>query len=146
MTDPIASMLTQIRNASAVGLSTVDVPFSKLKYEIAKILEKNGLTEKTAEKKGKEFKKNKESKRVIEITLKYDDKESKDEGARYHQPVISGLRKVSKPGQRIYLPYQKIKKVKGGYGISIVSTSKGLMTDKETRKQKIGGEIICEVW
>jgi small subunit ribosomal protein S8 len=122
-------MLTQIRNTQAVGHSTLDIPFSNLKYEIAKILVKEGLIEKV-ERKGKK------SKKSIKITLKYQD----------GVPVISGLKRISKPGQRIYLDFHKIKKVKGGYGIAIISTSKGLMTDKEARKQKIGGEVLCEIW
>lgn len=126
--DPISDMLTSIRNAIAVKKSTVFVPFSKLKYEIAKLLEKEGFVEKIR-KKGK--------KRVfIEIDLKYS-----QEG-----PVIQGIKRISKPGQRIYLPYTKIKKVKAGYGIAIISTSRGLMTDREAKKRKLGGEIICEIW
>ena len=127
--DPISDMLTSIKNAQAVRHPMVDTPFSNLKYEIAKILEKNGFIEKV-EKKGKKTKK------IIEITLKYDNK----------IPAISGLKRISKPGQTIYLGHRKIKRVKGGYGIAIISTSKGLMTDKEARKQKIGGEVICEIW
>jgi len=129
MTDPITDMLNRIRNAQAVLKETVEVPFSNFKYEIAKILEKNGFIEKV-EKKGKKTKK------IIEITLKYDNK----------IPAISGLKRISKPGQTIYLGHRKIKRVKGGYGIAIISTSKGLMTDKEARKQKLGGEVICEAW
>ena len=129
MTDPITDMLNRIKNAQAVFHQTVDIPFSNLKYEIAKILEKQGFVEKI-EKKGKKVKK------FIEITLKYDNK----------VPAISGLKRISKPGQRIYLPAKKIKSVRRGYGIAIISTSKGLMTDKEARKQKLGGEILCEIW
>jgi len=127
--DPITDMLNRIRNAQAVLHPAVSVPFSNLKYEIAKILEKQGFIEKV-EKKGKK------AKRTIEIILRYTDK----------TPAISGLRRISKPGQRIYQNYQEIKKVKGGYGVAIISTSKGLMTDKEARKQKIGGEALCEIW
>ena len=76
------------------------------------------------------------TKKSIEVTLKYEDK----------TPAISGLKKISKPGQRIYLNSHKVKKVKGGYGMAIISTSKGLMTDKEARRQKLGGEVICEIW
>lgn len=127
--DPISDMLTQIRNAQAVGHPTVEVPFSNLKYEIAKILERNGFVEKV-EKEGKKVK------RTISLCLKYENK----------IPKIAGLKRISKPGQRIYLKTEKIKPVKSGYGIAIISTSKGLMTNKEARKQKIGGEIICEIW
>ncbi len=127
--DPISDMLTSIRNALAVKRETVKVPFSNLKFEIAKILEKKGFIEK-AEK--KETKKRKE----IEIKLKYEN----------GLPAISGLKRVSKPGQRVYLPAKKIKKVKGGYGIAIISTSKGILTDKEAKKLKVGGEVLCEIW
>ena len=122
-------MLNRIRNAQAVLKEAVDVPFSNLKYEIAKILEKEKLIKK-AEKKGKK------NKKIIEITLRYEGK----------VPVISGLKRISKSGQRIYASTKRIKPVKGGYGIAIVSTSKGLMTNKEAKKQKLGGEIICEIW
>jgi small subunit ribosomal protein S8 len=127
--DPIADMLTSIRNAQAVLKETVKIPFSKFKLELAKVLEKNGFVKKV-EKKGRGIK------RVIEIKLKYEDK----------IPVISGLKKISKPGQRIYAGAAEIKPVRSGYGISIISTSKGLMTDKEVRKQNIGGEVICKIW
>ncbi len=129
MTDPISDILNRIRNAQPVGKEIVEVPFSNLKYEIAKILVKYGFIEKV-EKKGKKAKKN------IEITLKYKDR----------IPAILGLKRISKPGQRIYLSYQKIKRVKGGFGIAIISTSKGLMANKEAKKQKLGGEVICEIW
>lgn len=156
MVDPIADLLNRIKNAQAVNLSTVEVPFSKLKFEIVKILEREGFVEK-AEKKRKKIKKGESKpKPFIEILLKYEDKtpaksarsdsETRREVRPKGRPAISGLKKISKPGQRIYLPWKKIKRVKGGYGIAIISTSKGLMTDKEARKQKIGGEVICEIW
>jgi small subunit ribosomal protein S8 len=126
---PIADMLNRIRNAQAVQKETVEVPFSNINLEIAKILEKNDFVGK-AEKKGKKMKK------IIEIDLKYDGK----------TPAVSGLKIISRPGQRIYVQSKHIKIVRGGYGISIVSTSKGLMTNKEARKQKVGGELICEIW
>jgi small subunit ribosomal protein S8 len=129
MTDPITDLLNRIRNAQAVFHPTVEIPFSNLKYEITKILEKERFIEKT-EKKGKKARK------TIEIVLKYDGK----------IPAISGLRKISKPGQRIYKSLKDIKPVKGGYGVLIISTSKGLMIDKEARKKRLGGEILCEVW
>lgn len=125
MTDPIADMLNQIKNAQAVSLETVELPFSNLRYEVAKILKDNDFV-KEIEKKGRRPKK------VLIVSLK--------------ESGISGLKKVSKPGQRMYLPYKKIGRVKGGYGIAIISTSKGLMTDKQVRKQKLGGEVFCEIW
>lgn len=127
--DPITDFLNRIRNAQAVGHPTVSIPFSSLNYEIAKILEKKGFI-------GKVEKRRKKVKGLIEITLKYVEK----------KPAISGLKRVSKPGQRIYLPAKKIRRVKGGYGIAIISTSKGLMANGEARKKKLGGEIICEIW
>lgn len=126
--DPISDMLTIIRNAQAVAHPAVSIPFSNLKYEIAKILEREGFVEKV-EKKGRKIKK------FIEINLKYDGK----------KPAISKAKRISKPGQRIYAPYKEIKKIKGGYGFAIISTSAGLMTDKEAKKKKLGGEIICEI-
>lgn len=130
MTDPITDMLNRIRNAQAVGKTEVLIPFSNIKNEIALILAKEGFVvqaQKTAKGKAK----------ILKVTLKY------EEGGL---PKISGLKRVSKPGQRIYEGKDELKKVRGGYGISILSTPKGLMTNSEAKKQKIGGEIICQVW
>lgn len=129
MTDPICDMLNRIRNAEMVFKEKIEVPYSKIKNEIARILQENGFIL-GFEKKGKK------NRKILEIYLKYDGK----------TPAISGLRRVSKPGQRIYKGFKEIKPVKSGYGIAIISTSKGLMTDREAKKRKIGGEIICEVW
>ena len=129
MTDPIADMLTRIRNAQAVGLATVTIPFSRIKQDIADILEKAEFVEKS-DSKGRKTKKD------IEIILKYKDGKG----------MISGLKRISKPGQRIYLPYTEIKRVREGFGMAIVSTSKGIMTDRDAKYQKLGGEIICEIW
>lgn len=138
--DPISRMLTSIRNAQAVLKPTVAIPFSNLKYEIAKILERERFVEK-AEKKGKKIKK------TIEITLKYLPRNENSLLRGQDQiPAISGLKRISKLGQRIYINHKAIKPVKGGYGIAIISTSKGLLTNKEARKQKLGGELICEIW
>jgi small subunit ribosomal protein S8 len=127
--DPIADMLTIIRNALAVSKESVELPFSKLKFEVVKVLEKEGFVEKI-EKKGRGVNK------VIEIKLKYEDK----------KPTISNLKRVSKQGQRIYLGVKDLKPVRSGFGILIISTSKGLMTAKEAKKKKLGGEVLCEVW
>ena len=129
MVDPISDMLNRIRNAQAVLKETVDFPFSNLKYEIAKVLEKSGLVGKVEKKK----KKSEKGKKIqlnpfLEITLKYEDK----------KPFISGLKRVSKSGQRIYTPFKEIQKVRGGYGIAIISTSKGIMTDSEAKKEDVG--------
>jgi small subunit ribosomal protein S8 len=127
--DPVADMLTKIRNAQVVLHPMVSVFYSDLKYEIIKILERYGFIEKI-EKKGRK------TKRTIDIYLKYQDK----------VPAISGLRKISKPGQRIYSGFQTMSRIKKNSGILVVSTPKGVMSDIEARKQKLGGEIICEIW
>jgi small subunit ribosomal protein S8 len=129
--DPISNMLTSIRNAQAVSHQTVDLPFSILKYKILKIFEKREFIEKVE-------KKSLKNKKILRIFLKYNN----------GKPAISGIRRISKPGQRIYVSTKKIRKVKSGYGLSIISTSKGtgLMTDREAGEQKVGGEIICEIW
>ncbi len=129
MTDPISDMLIRIKNAQAVGHPTVDIPYSRIKYQIVLILEREGFIEKVE----KKFRRNK---RIIKIFLKYENQE----------PKIIEMKRVSKPGRRVYLPYKKIKAPKGGYGVAIISTSQGLMTDKEARKRHLGGEVICEVW
>jgi len=129
MTDPITDMLNQIRNAQAVEKTEVLIPLSKIKNEIATILFREGFL-------GEVKKAVKGKTKALKIILKYDN----------GVPAIAGLKRVSKPGQRIYDSVHDIKKVHGGYGISIISTSKGLMTNKEAKKQKLGGEIICQVW
>jgi len=129
MTDPITDMLNQIRNAQAVAKAEVSVPLSNFKYEIAKILMQEGFINEVK-------KTNRRKDKIIRIILKYND------GA----PAISGLKKVSKPGQRIYKKTSEIKSIKGGQGIAIVSTPQGLMTNKKARKLKLGGEVICEIW
>ena len=129
MTDPITDMLNRIRNGLAAKKEQVVVPYSDLKNEVAQMLEKGGFI-------GKIEKKGRKAKKVIEIALKYNEGE----------PAILGMKKVSKPGQRIYVSSQKIRPVRGGYGISIISTSQGLMTDKDAKRKKIGGEILCEIW
>ena len=129
MTDPITDMLNQIRNAKAVEKPEVSIPLSKAKYEVAKILAQEGFI-------GEVKKVVKGKMKSMKIVLKYDEGVSK----------ISNLRRVSKPGQRIYAKVSEIKRVKGGYGISVISTSKGLMTNKEAYRLKLGGEVICEVW
>ena len=136
MTDPITDMFNRIKNAQAVDHPTVDIPWSGIKYEIAKILEKNGFIE-GAERRGRH------PARYIRVVLKY---ESQGSSGVRPIPAIRGLRRISKPGQRIYLASQEIKKVRGGTGIAIISTPQGVMTGKEARKQKVGGEVLCEVW
>ncbi len=129
MTDPITDMLNQIRNAQAVDKTDITILHSKIKQEIANILSKEGFV-------GEVKKATVGSKKMLKIVLKYDN----------GIPAIAGLKRISKPGQRIYAASLDIKKVHGGYGISVVSTSRGLMTSKEARKHKLGGEIICNIW
>ena len=127
-TDPISDMLTRIRNAASTHKSEVVMPYSKLKHNLANILAKEGYVAEVKVREG--------ALKELEITLKY-------EG---NQSVLTDLKRVSKPGQRIYVPMDKIPRAAGGLGITILSTSRGLMTDKEARKQKYGGEVICQIW
>jgi len=122
-------MLNRIRNAQAVSHQTVDIPFSKLKAEIAKILGEEKFLTKVDIKRIKKEK-------ILKLSLKYDQEKG----------VISGLKRISRPGQRIYSDFKGIKKIKKKSGIVILSTSKGLMTDKEARRKKLGGEVLCEIW
>jgi small subunit ribosomal protein S8 len=133
--DTVANMLTMIRNAQAVAKPTVVVSFSRLKYDVAKILERRGFVT-GVEKKSRKMKKTTKVWPCLEISLKYVDK----------IPAISGYKKVSKPGQRIYVAASDIKRVKQGHGIGVVSTSKGLLTEYEAKKQNVGGEMLCEIW
>ena len=130
MTDPIADMLTRIRNANTVGLDTVDVPASKMKKSIAEILADEGYI------KGFDvIDDNKQG--TIRIEMKY--------GAGKER-VISGIKKISKPGLKVYAKAEDVPKVLGGLGVAIISTSKGVISDKEARKLGVGGEVICYVW
>lgn len=129
-TDPIADMLTRIRNANSAKHNTVDIPASNMKRAIAQILFDEGYIASFEEIKD-------EKQGIIRITLKYDEK-----GKR----VISGLKRISKPGLRIYVSKDEIPEVLNGLGIALVSTSKGLKTDKDARNEGLGGEVICYVW
>ena len=129
ITDPIADMLTRIRNANTQRHETVDVPSSKLKKSIAEILLKEGYI-----KSFEEIEDNAQG--IIRITLKYVNK----------QKVITGLKRISKPGLRVYATKDELPKVLGGLGIALISTSKGIMTDKNARKEGIGGEVLAFVW
>lgn len=137
MLDPISDMLTRIRNAQEAGHSEVVFPFSNLKLAIAKILEKEKFADFV-----EMLKKNEENKfDKIKIVLKYE-----KVGNNKKIPAISEIKRISKEGKRIYLKKDEIKKVKSGFGIAVISTSKGIMTGKEARKLGLGGEYICEVW
>ncbi|HCE73913.1 MAG: 30S ribosomal protein S8 [Lachnospiraceae bacterium] len=131
MNDPIADMLTRIRNANTAKHDTVDVPVSKMKTAIANILVDEGYIAKY-EITGEGVQKN------LHITLKY----GKDKNER----IISGIKRISKPGLRVYAGSEDMPKVLGGLGIAIVSTNKGVITDKEARKQHVGGEVLAFVW
>jgi small subunit ribosomal protein S8 len=130
MTDPIADMLTRIRNGSKAKLEKVDIPSSKLKLEIAKILKDEGYI--------KNLKMVKDRRQgVIRVYLKYTDDEA---------PVIQGLKRVSKPGCRVYAGNDAIPKVMAGLGVAILSTPKGVQTGKQAKKDNVGGEVLCHVW
>ena len=130
MSDPIADMLTRIRNANIVRHETVEIPASKVKREIAEILKKEGFI--------RDAEYVQDSKQgIIRLFLKY---------GSNNERVISGLKRISKPGLRVYTKSQEIPRVLGGLGIAIISTSKGVMTDKDARQSKAGGEVICYVW
>lgn len=130
LSDPVADYLARLRNAISAKHDKVDIPASRIKLEITRILKEEGFIQ--------NFKMQEEEKKqgTIRILLKYSN------GA----PVISGLKQVSKPGRRVYSPKEKIPKVIGGLGISIVSTSRGIMTGEQSHKTGVGGEILCEVW
>lgn len=130
MTDPIADMLTRIRNAVAVGHERVTIPASKTKEALARVLAAEGFIDRyevKAAERGSE----------LMLVLRYGERRA---------PVIRGVRRVSKPGHRVYSPAAEIPRVQGGLGISIVSTSQGLMADREARRRRLGGEIMAEVW
>ncbi len=130
MTDPIADMLTRIRNASKAKLEKEDIPSSKLKLEIAKILKDEGYI--------KNLKMVKDRRQgVIRVYLKYTDEEA---------PVIQGLKRVSRPGCRVYVGNDTIPKVMAGLGVAILSTPKGIQTGKQAKKENVGGEVLCHVW
>lgn len=130
MTDPVADMLTRIRNANTAGHSSVEIPASKMKKNIAEILVKEGYIRsyevKEDDKQG-----------IIKVQMKY--------GAD-KQKVISGIKKISKPGLKVYAKSNDVPKVLGGLGVAIISTSNGLITDKEARSLGVGGEVVCYVW
>lgn len=130
MTDPIADMLTRIRNGNNAKHDSVDIPASNIKKELAQILLDEGFI--------KGFDVIEDGKQgIIRVELKY---------GNYNEKVLSGIKRISKPGLRVYVKNDEIPRVLGGLGIAILSTSKGIMTDKDARKEGIGGEVICYVW
>ena len=130
VTDPISDLLTRLRNASMVSKPSVSIPHSNFKLELAKLLKNEGYVS-DVKVSGEGVKK------LIDIDMKYS-----DEG----MSVISGMHRLSKPGQRVYSSFDKLPRNNGGLGTVIVSTSRGLLSDSEARKRKLGGELICEVW
>ena len=130
MSDPIADMLTRIRNAGKAKFNRVDIPGSKLKTELAKVLMEEGFI--------RNYKFIKDKKQgVLRVYLKYDDEQTS---------AIFGLKRISKPSRRIYVKGKDVKPVLNGMGIAILSTSKGIMTDKKARAEKVGGEVLCNIW
>ncbi len=130
MSDPIADMLTRIRNAGKAKFNRVDIPGSRLKTEIAKILMEEGYI--------RNYKFIKDKKQgILRIYLKYDDRQTS---------AIFGLERVSKPSRRVYVNRKDVKPVLNGMGIAILSTSRGIMTDKKARTERVGGEILCNIW
>jgi small subunit ribosomal protein S8 len=130
LTDPIADMLTRIRNANSVGKDRVDIPASKVKTSIGELLKDEGFINdvKLVERKPQN---------MIRVYLKYGDNDEK---------VISGIKRISKPGLRVYVGKEEVPQVLGGLGIAVISTSQGVMSDKEVREKGIGGEVLCYVW
>jgi len=129
--DPIADFLTRIRNANMKKKERVDIPFSKIKTEIARVLKEEGYISNYKaihnETKGG----------FVRVFLKYTDKNTS---------VIQGLKRVSRPGKRVYSSYENIPTVRGAFGTSVLSTSKGIMTDEKAKTEKIGGEVLCQIW
>jgi small subunit ribosomal protein S8 len=132
VTDPIADMLTRIRNANAMKYKTVSMPISKVKLEIAKILKDEGFIVDY-----RLFKEKAKVQKTLSLTLKYTDNKER---------VITGLKRISKPGLRVYAKSTEVPKVLNGFGIALVSTSKGITTDKEARKAVLGGEVMAYIW
>ena len=128
MTDPIADMLTRIRNAVAINKPEVILPYSKIKHEIAKILKSEGYVS--------DIEKVEDNFNSLKLVLKYNNKES----------VISHIKRVSKPGGRVYIGRQEIPYILNDLGIAILSTSQGVMSNRQARRARVGGEIICEIW
>ena len=130
MTDPISDMLTRIRNGALARHDRIEMPHSKLKEHIAGVLKGEGFIDDVRVSDG-------EGARQLTLVLRY---------GRDKASAIDGVRRVSAPGRRVYVRFDRIPRVRSGMGVSILSTSRGVMTDKECRKQKVGGELICEIW
>ena len=130
LTDPISDMLTRMRNAILIKSEKVDIPASKIKVEIARILKEEGFI--------KSYKIIKDKKQgILRVTLKYTSE---------NKPVVSGLKRISKPGRRVYVGKSDVPRVMGGVGIAIITTPKGILSDKGCRNEGVGGEVLCYVW
>jgi small subunit ribosomal protein S8 len=130
LTDPIADMLTRIRNSVLIKAEKVDIPASRLKVEIAKIMKEEGFI--------KSYKIIKDKKQgVLRVTLKY---------AQDNKPIVEGLKRISKPGRRVYVGKGEVPSVMSGMGIAVVTTPKGILTDKACRREGVGGEVLCYIW
>jgi small subunit ribosomal protein S8 len=132
MTDPISDMLARIRNGALARHDRVEMPHSNLKKHIADVLKQEGFVDDV-----RESERDGDSKRTLTLVLRY---------GRGKDSAIDGIRRVSAPGRRLYVRYDRIPSVRSGMGISILSTSRGVMTDRQAREQKVGGELLCEVW
>jgi len=128
--DPLSDMFTRIKNAQTAGLAVAVIPHSKFKMEVAKALLKRNFI-KEVNRRGKK------NKKFIEVTLSYGEK---------NKPGITDIKRVSKPSMRVYIPANEIKPVRQGYGAMIISTPKGILTDREAKKENIGGEVLCKIW
>jgi len=140
VSDPIADMLSRIRNANVIERDTVRMPISKMRVAIAQILEQEGYIDGYRESEQTEDEKRKRDlggQRILEVDLRYASDRTK---------AITGIKRVSRPGLRVYSASKEIPKVMGGLGVAIVSTSSGVLTDREARKRKVGGEVLCYVW
>lgn len=130
MTDPLADMLTRIRNAGQAGHDKVDIPASRMKIALARIFKEEGFI-----KNYKVIKDNRQG--ILRVYLKYDDQQ---------KPVFQCIERVSRPGLRVYVGYEDLPRVQGGLGVAVISTSKGVLTDRQARKLKVGGEVLCQIW
>lgn len=130
MTDPLADMLSRIRNAGRAGHDKVDIPASRMKIALARIFKEEGFI-----KNYKVIKDNRQG--ILRVYLRYDDEQ---------KPLIQRIERVSRPGLRVYVGHEDLPKVQGGLGVAVISTSKGVITDRQARKLKVGGEVLCQIW
>lgn len=130
MTDPLADMLARIRNAGGAGHDKVDIPASRMKIALARIFKEEGFI-----KNYKVIKDNRQG--ILRVYLRYDDGQ---------KPIIHRIERVSRPGLRVYVGHEELPRVQGGLGVAVISTSKGVITDRQARKLKVGGEVLCQIW